>query len=259
MRRPFRSSSHYLKMYRETSSVAGYWLSSLEFNRLDGCCRKTIHDRFGGWLKFTSIAKQDPIKWPKLLEKAKVAEESGPYVDKELMAISPVIERYYVEHEFGLLALSKLANLSQTCIRNMLLRAGITLRKPSPRNPDKLLKNGRRYDSNGKSLEFSALTRRKAFEAQSGKCAWCKHQITEGFRFACYHHKLPVNLGGNGSVENCEVYHSNCHYDPVVFRAIHGFTLGSRYSNNREVNIHAVREKFNAEINLARILGGHAH
>ncbi len=58
-------------------------------------------------------------------------------------------------------------------------------------------------------LEFSAPTKRKAYERAGGRCQTCDAVLRDGE--PQYHHILEAKLGGDGSIANCLVLCIPCH------------------------------------------------
>ncbi len=56
--------------------------------------------------------------------------------------------------------------------------------------------------------EFDRKTRRQAYDLAGGVCAMCRLPIQGR---ADYDHKLPAALGGDNSLENCQVLCAKCH------------------------------------------------
>ncbi len=61
-----------------------------------------------------------------------------------------------------------------------------------------------RYD--GTSL------RAKVFRRQQGRCAVCRSILLNGESFDV-HHRIPIERGGNDSLNNLELRHEACHYN----------------------------------------------
>lgn len=60
-----------------------------------------------------------------------------------------------------------------------------------------------------KRREFSAKIKLAAFERASGNCEGCGCRLTPG-RFA-YDHRIPDAMGGEPTLDNCQVLCSGCH------------------------------------------------
>lgn len=58
-------------------------------------------------------------------------------------------------------------------------------------------------------LEFSAPTKRQAYERAKGRCQDCGRALRDGE--PQYHHILEARLGGDGSPANCRVLCIPCH------------------------------------------------
>ncbi len=58
-------------------------------------------------------------------------------------------------------------------------------------------------------LEFTAPTKRKAYERARGECQCCGTKLPDGS--AHYHHILEARLGGDNSLANCLVLCIPCH------------------------------------------------
>jgi ferredoxin len=58
-------------------------------------------------------------------------------------------------------------------------------------------------------LEFSAPTKRKAYERAKGRCQACDVELRDGG--PQYHHILEARLGGDNALANCQVLCIPCH------------------------------------------------
>jgi 5-methylcytosine-specific restriction endonuclease McrA len=58
-------------------------------------------------------------------------------------------------------------------------------------------------------MEFSAPTKRKAFERAGGKCQDCARELRDGE--PQYHHVLEARLGGDNALSNCRLLCVSCH------------------------------------------------
>lgn len=78
--------------------------------------------------------------------------------------------------------------------------------------------------------EFNAKTKRDRFAEEKGHCQECGKPIGDGtnYRLATYHHIQLLSKGGTAEPSNCMVLHHECHYDPVIFRRLHGFSITYR-------------------------------
>ena len=71
-----------------------------------------------------------------------------------------------------------------------------------------------------RKCEFPLSVKRTAFEAVEGQCEICGVDLD--FEAAEFHHKVPLYLGGDCSLENCMVLCYSCHRgDEESFKKLH--------------------------------------
>jgi len=123
----------------------------------------------------------------------------------------------------GVKALSKKYGVDITCVRKNLVRQGIL---DSARGFIKSSHVSRKARDRRKRFEFKDSTKKCTFNEQNGLCGECNKLVGPNWRYGVYHHILPVWKGGTGERENCLLMCKRCHNDPIIFKRLHGFSIG---------------------------------
>lgn len=127
----------------------------------------------------------------------------------------------YQVQGLGIRRCARRLELPEHVVAYALQRLGVV---ESDRRPKKLHKNGIIRTLMRKPFEFTKVVRSACYTREHGICQFCGKSVLP--TLATYHHILPIDSGGDGSLPNCMLLHRKCHIDQ--FEALHG---GRKWKN----------------------------
>jgi DNA-binding transcriptional regulator GbsR (MarR family) len=167
-----------------------------------------------GYIKIAKIFKVSRTCIQSIIKKMGIAQPNR--APKTKIENDELIKVYI--NGWGILKISKIYNISERNVSRRLKKLGIL---DSSRKC--LKKEGSRRSRRTAMHDFKNSVKKDIFNRNNGICEICNNVIGNGdnWRIATYHHKTLVSNGGDGSIQNCMVLHSQCHKDN--FYELHGF------------------------------------
>lgn len=165
----------------------------------------------------------------KLLSKNILVKRKRNFSSRRLNIPENKLRVLYIKKERSLRFIAKQYKTSGGAVKRELKRYNIPLNTSSGRYF--LKKTGMRYKEYvwKHKLIFRDRLKRKRFAYCKGICEYCHKYISYNWKDACYHHKIPICKGGRATFKNCMVLHKECHYDPIIFKKLHGFPPHKKY------------------------------
>lgn len=116
------------------------------------------------------------------------------------------LQELYVSQGWGYRRCASYFGVSERVVAYAVRRLGIT---DLTRIPTKRHCNQHSRDHARKLFLFSQQVKSKRYLLEGGVCKECRESVSPGE--AVYHHIIPIDRGGDGSLQNCMLLHGKCH------------------------------------------------